>query len=251
MRKNQSKNKNIIAIIPARGGSKGIPKKNIVDLAGFPLIAYSIALANLSKLIERIIVSTDSEEIAEISKKYGAEVPFLRPKEFARDDSPDIEFFQHALDWFRNNEDSLPKYFVHLRPTTPLREPEMVDEAIRKFLNSKEATSLCSGHQVESPYKEFQIKDGFFEGLFPDDSRPDYFNLPRQTFPSIYYPNGYVDIIKTQALSEKKGLYGPKILSFITPAVGDIDRLEDLDHLEFDLKRKKYKIYEFLKINFK
>jgi len=245
-----NKNKKIIAIIPARGGSKGIPKKNIVNLVGFPLIAYSIAVAKLSKLIERIIVSTDDKEIAGVAKKYGAEVPFLRPKEFAKDDSPDIEFFQHAISWFRDNEKYQPEYFVHLRPTTPLREPELVDRAIRKILNSKEATSLCSGHEVETPYKQFQIKNGFFVGLFPNDPRPEYYNLPRQTFPSAYYPNGYVDVIKLQVLRETNSLYGSRILPFLTSVAGDIDCLEDLDYIKFELTRKKYKIYEFLKSNF-
>ena len=129
------KNKKILAIIAARGGSKGIPKKNIIDLGGHPLIAYSIAVAKLSKLIERIIVSTDSEEIAEISKKYGAEVPFIRPEEYARDNSPDKEFVQHAINWFKEKENYAPEYMVHIRPTTPLRKPEIIDEAIEKFLN--------------------------------------------------------------------------------------------------------------------
>jgi len=249
---NQSKNKNIIAIIPARGGSKSIPKKNIVDIGGHPLIAYSIAVAKLSKYISRIIVSTDSQEIANIAKKYGAEVPFLRPKEFAKDNSPDIEFFQHALNWFQKNEGYQPEYFVHLRPTTPLREPEIIDEAIEKFLNNKEATSLRSAHELrESPHKFFEIKDGFFVGLFPGDQRPEYYNLPRQAFSSAYHPNGYVDVIKSRILIDANTLHGVKILPFITPVVEELDRPEDLDYIKFGLKRKKYKIYEFLKNNFK
>ncbi|HON56846.1 MAG TPA: acylneuraminate cytidylyltransferase family protein, partial [bacterium] len=109
----------IYAIIPARGGSKGVPDKNIRLLKGYPVIAYSIVACKLSKKIDRIIVSTDSEKIAQISKKYGAEVPFLRPAEFATDISPDLGFMKHAVDWFEINEKNIPDFFIHIRPTTP------------------------------------------------------------------------------------------------------------------------------------
>ena len=245
-----SKNKKIIAIIPARGGSKSIPKKNIIDLAGFPLIAYSIAAAKLSKYISRVVVSTDSEEIAEISKKYGAEVPFLRPAEFATDTSGDFEVFKHAMDWMKQTEGYLPEYWVHLRPTTPLRDPELVDKAIEQFIQNREATSLRSGHELrESPYKCFAIENGFFVGLFPQDSRPDYTNLPRQSFPPVYQPDGYVDVIKSETVMEKGIFHGQKIMAFVSPDAGELDRPEDLDFIRFNLERKKYKIYEFLKNN--
>lgn len=242
------KNKNIIAIIPARGGSKGIPRKNIINLGGYPLIAYSIVAAKLSKLIERIVVSTNDEEIAQLAKNYGAEVPFLRPKEFAEDSSPDIEFVQHALNWLWENEKYQPEYLIHLRPTTPLREPEIIDQAIKEIFNNKKATSLRSAHELrESPHKFFKIKDGFFVGLFPEDSRPDYHNLPRQAFATAYHPNGYVDVIKTKTVKDMGVIHGPKILPFITPFVTELDRIEDIDYIKFDLMRKKYKIYELLK----
>ena len=237
--KNQLKNKNIIAIIPARGGSKGIPKKNIIDLAGFPLIAYSIVAAKLSRIIDRIIVSTDSREIAEIAKRYGAEVPFLRPKKFAKDTSHDIEFVQHVLNWLQNNEGYQPEYLVNLRPTTPLRGPELIDEAIKKILKNKRATSLRSAHELsESPYKFFEIKNSFFVGLFPNDSRIEYHNLPRQIFSPVYHPNGYVDIVKSQVVIDTNTLYGSKIFPFITPVVGELDIPEDLDYIKFNLNRK-------------
>src|SRR3989344_4048865 len=123
----------VLALIPARGGSKSIPRKNIVNLGGFPLIAYSIAAAKLAQRIDRIIVSTDSQEIAEVSKKYGAETPFMRPAEYANDTSPAIEFFQHTLKWFAENENYEPDYMVQLFPTTPLRDPTLVNQAIEKI----------------------------------------------------------------------------------------------------------------------
>ncbi len=115
---------NVIAIIPARSGSKSVTDKNIKLLSGHPLIAYSIVAAKLSKEIKRVVVSTDSEEYAEIAKKYGAEVPFIRPEIYSKDSSTDRDFFIHAMNWFKDNENTLPEYWVQLRPTTPLRNPE-------------------------------------------------------------------------------------------------------------------------------
>lgn len=242
----------IIGVIPARGDSKGVPKKNIKLLGGYPLIAYSIIVSRFSSKIERTIVSTDSQEIADIALFYGAEVPFLRPKEFATDTSLDIEFVRHLLGWHENDEGYYPEYLVHLRPTTPLRDPDLIDQAIEKILHYKEATSLRSVHETkESPYKLFGIKDDFLQGLFPQDLRPEYYNLPRQAFPPVYHPNGYVDIIKSEVVINSGSLHGPKILSFITPIVGELDRLEDFEYIEFILGKEKNKIYKFLKNNFK
>ena len=242
---------NIVAIIPARGGSKGIPKKNIKFLGGYPLIAYSIIASRITSEIQRTIVSTDSEEIAGISLTYGAEVPFLRPKEFAKDISRDIEFIQHFLRWMQDNEEFVPEYIVNLRPTTPLRDPNLISQAIKKVLCSREATSLRSAHETrESPYKFFKIENGFFAGLFSDDPRPEYYDLPRQEFPPVYHPNGYVDIIKSETVLNSNSLYGSKILPFITPVVGELDRPEDFEYVEFILHRERNKIYEFLKNNF-
>jgi CMP-N-acetylneuraminic acid synthetase len=178
-------NDKTIALIPARGGSKGVPKKNIYNLGGFPLIAYSIIAAKLAKGVDRVIVSTDSSEIAEISKKFGAEVPFLRPAELATDKAIDKDYIKHALRWLADNEGSYPQYLVNLRPTTPLRDPQHIDDAITLIKSKKEATSLRSGHEIkESPYKLFGLSDGFFRGLFPQDPRPEYYDLTRQSFPT-------------------------------------------------------------------
>jgi CMP-N-acetylneuraminic acid synthetase len=241
----------IVCLVPARSGSKGIPKKNIKLLAGYPLLAYSIIASRLASKIERTLVSTDSEEFAEIARYYGAEVPFLRPGEISRDTSLDIEYIRHALDWFQTNEGKQPDYLVILPPPNPLRDPALIDKAIDKILHNKEATSLRSAYETqESPYKLFGIKDDYYVGLFPDDPRPEYYNLPRQTFPPVYHPNGYVDIIKRQTVTELGSLNGPKILSFITPKVGDLDRPEDFEFVEFVLSRHKNPVYEYLKQHF-
>lgn len=242
----------VAALIGARGGSKGVPKKNIRELMGFPLIAYAIAAAKLAKKVDRVIVSTDSDEIAEVSGKYGAEVPFLRPKEYASDKSPDREFILHAMEWLDKNEGAVPEFFVHLRPTTPLRDPKYIDQAIEKMRRSKEATSLRSGYEIrESPHKLFAIEKDFFVGLFPDDPRPEYYNLPRQSFPPVYQPDGYVDVISCKHAAKSPSLHGPKILSLITPNVGEIDSEEDFKFIEYSLKKEPYAIYEYLKKNFK
>lgn len=238
----------IVAIIPARSGSKGIPHKNIIDIEGFPLIAYSIIAARLSKTINRVVVSTDSQEIADIAIKYGAEVPFLRPKKFATDKSTDIEFVKHALDWFQNNEGSIPKYLVHLRPTTPLREPEIIDKALRLVFKTPEATSLRSVHEIrESPYKLLGMEKGYLVGLFPDDPRPEYYNLPRQEFPPVYQPNGYVDILISKQILTNNNLHGDNVLGFITEDCGEIDKKEDLETVKYFLKKNKYNIYKYLR----
>lgn len=238
----------ITAIIPARDGSKGIPQKNIMDIGGFPLIAYSIAAAKLSKKIDRVIVSTDSNEIAEIAKLFGAEVPFMRPKEIATDTSPDIDFIKHALLWFKAKEGRIPEYFVHLRPTTPLRHPADIDRSITKLAEHSHATSLRSSHELrESPYKLFKIKNGYFTGLFPRDRRAEYYNLPRQAFPPVYQPDGYVDILISKYVLKTEKLHGDKILSFISPNTGEIDRIEDVKFVEYKLRERNWEIYAYLK----
>src|SRR3972149_1828506 len=120
----------VLAVVQARGGSKSIPGKNIRSLAGHPLIAYSIAAGLAAQSVTRLIVSTDSQEIAEIARQYGAEVPFLRPPELAQDDSPDLPLFQHALRWLEDHEDYRPDVVVQLRPTSPLRPVGLIDEAV-------------------------------------------------------------------------------------------------------------------------
>jgi CMP-N-acetylneuraminic acid synthetase len=220
-----------VAIIPARQGSKGIPKKNIVDLGGFPLIAFSIVAAKKAGL--GTYVSTDSQEIAKISKKWGAKI-IMRPAEYATDTSPDIDFIKHALKYIKTD------YLVHLRPTTPFRDPEVIKQAIREMLDSK-ATSMRSAHKtVESPYKFMKLKKGYFLPLLGSLENS---NLPRQLFDPAYHPNGYVDILKVSEIG--KTIHGNKILSFITEEVIEIDRPIDLEYAR--IKVFKTKIYNQLK----
>ncbi len=237
------------AIIGARGGSKTIPKKNIVDIGGFPLIAFSIAAGHLTEGVERVIVSTDSEEIAEIAKQYGADVPFLRPKELATDTSLDREFIVHALEWLQKNEGSIPEYLLLLRPTSPLRDPKKITEAIEHIKKHPDATSLRSAHKIEhTPQKMYGLEGNYFVGLFPQDRRPEYHGLPRQAFPSTYKPDGYLDVLKSEFILNNPGLtHGDKILAFFTPDTGDIDSMNDLKYVQSIIDKEKWAIHEHLK----
>ena len=242
----------VVALIQARGGSKGVPKKNIRNLGGFPLIAYSIAACKLAAAIERTIVSTDSQEIADISKLFGAEVPFLRPTEFAKDTSTDKEVVEHALGWYEQHEGYAPEHWVQIRPTTPFRDPLKLSESIAYIKSKAEATSLVSVHEIEeSPGKMFGEKDGYLHGLCPFDPRPEYFTLPRQAFPPTYFGNGYVDIIKTYTLKKYKSCYGPRMLAFMTPDTGEIDAPDDFRKLNYFLENQKLPVYEYLCANYK
>jgi CMP-N,N'-diacetyllegionaminic acid synthase len=242
----------VYAVIPARGGSKGVPGKNIALLGGHPLIAYSIIAAKLCPRIGRVIVSTDSQEIAAIARQYGAEVPFMRPAEFAQDRSTDAEVFLHASQWFQQNEGVFPDLMVQLRPTTPLRVPAEVDKAIALLTECPQASGLRSAHMLaEPPHKMFQLTaDGYFEGFFPDDPRSEYYNLPRQMLSKAYQPNGYVDIIRTENFLKTRSLYGGKILGVVTPFTIEVDTREDLERLVFVMNKEGHVIQQYLKAHF-
>ena len=246
-----SRGKNI-AIIPARGGSKGVPHKNVRMLKGFPLIAYSIVACQLANDIQRIVVSTDSEEIAEVARRYGAEVPFLRPAQFAGDKSGDIEFVQHAINWFHESEHEVPEYIIHMRPTTPLREPEILDKALYEMKQNENATSLRSGHKAsESPYKWFvKNEGGYFESIVSGLSN-DKANDGRQGFPDVYIPDGYIDIIRSEFVIQNNALHGNRMIAFESPVCLEVDTEEDFEMLEYQIEKKEFCVYSYLKNKYK
>jgi CMP-N,N'-diacetyllegionaminic acid synthase len=152
------------------------------------------------------------------------------------------------LDWFKANENQEPDYLVHIRPTTPLRESRLIDMAVQMLIENQEATALRSVHEIpESPYKMFGIKNGLLEGLYPEDPRPEYYNLPRQNFPPVYKPNGYVDIIKRKTVRETESLHGLKMIAFVTPASVEVDSQEEFDFLEYAIRKKQHQIFDYLK----
>ncbi len=205
----------VVALIPARGGSKGIPRKNIKLFAGAPLIAWSIAAAKESPLVTRVIVSTDDPEIAEIAQTWGAEVPFLRPAELAQDDTPDLPVFLHLLDYLAKTTGHLPEAMLQLRPTSPIRPQGLVEQALALLKSDHSADSVRgvvpSG---QNPYKMWHIdpKDGFMHPLLKLDGVKEPYNAPRQSLPSSFWQTGHIDAIRTRCIVEKSSLTGDYIL---------------------------------------
>lgn len=191
----------VLAVIPARGGSKGIPRKNIKPFAGYPLIAYSIAAGLQSELTTRVIVSTDDEEIAATARKWGAQTPFLRPAEFAADNTLDLPVFQHALKWLKEHEGYVPDIVVQLRPTSPARPVGMVDEAIRLLLDHPEADSVRGVVPAdENPHKMWRVdtETGLMHGLLKVEGIDEPYNAPRQKLPPVYWQTGHIDAIRPE-----------------------------------------------------
>jgi CMP-N-acetylneuraminic acid synthetase len=220
----------VLALVPARGGSKSIPRKNIRCFAGFPLIAYSIAAGLAAESVTRLVVSTDDPEIAELSRRYGAEAPFLRPEHLSGDHTPDLPVFQHALAWLKENEGYVPEIVVQLRPTSPLRRTWHVDQAVRRLLERPEADSVrtvCTPFQ--NPFKMWQISaDGFMRPLIQTNLSEAY-NMPRQLLPEVYWQTGYVDAAWSETITEKESMTGDFILPLVIPASDwiDIDSSDD------------------------
>ena len=220
----------IDCLIPARKGSKGIIKKNIFPLKKIPLIAYTIFVAKQSKYIRNVYVSTDSVEIAEISRNFGALTPFLRPDNISNDNSSDKEVFKHFIEVSRELGLEESDYLVHLRPTTPGRNVKVIDKAINEFLKDGKCTSLRSAHKTKNcPFKWFQIKDKYFHPIFQEQTDLEIHNMPRQIFPDVYIPNGYVDIVKPSIFAKDGIFHGNKIKVFITDITTDIDQLSDIE----------------------
>lgn len=233
---------NIVAIIPARSGSKSVVDKNIRLLGGHPLIAYSIAAAQLSNEIERVIVSTDSEEYAIIARKYGAEIPFLRPPEISGDNSTDYEWIKHAIDWMQKEDGAASDYLVHMRPTTPLREIEIIDNAIRYMVKNANATSLRSAHKTHlTPYKMFKLNGEYMRPFLSYEGFEEFYNLPRQVFEEAYIPNGYIDIIRTSVFMDTGLLHGAEIKLWETEMIPDIDTTADFNSANVFLREEKFK----------
>lgn len=221
----------IIALIPARSGSKGVIDKNIKNLNGKPLIQHSIDAALKSKNISDVFVSSDSKDYAKLAIKCGAKAPFLRPKEISGDKATDFECFQHFIDFFKEDSIKLPDLIVHLRPTTPIRDSDIIDKAIETFKNKiKSYTSLRSVHQMaESAFKYCTIIDKKLHSIGYNSFDMDAANNARQIFPKTYIPNGYVDIISTKFLLSNSLLHGNKVYPFLTPVSYEIDTEEDFN----------------------
>ncbi len=239
----------IVCIVPARSGSKSIKHKNIVKLKNHPLFMYSIAAAKLSKKIDQIIFSTDDKEYKNIAESYGLEVPFLRPESFSTDLSTDRDFLLHAMDWYKLNYGVCPEYWVHLRPTTPLRNPKLIDEAIYKILEDSKSTSLRSAHLApESPFKWFKISNDkkYFFGLNESDEKLEKFNEPKELFEDIYIPNGYVDVVRASYMTKNQDIHGKKMIAFQTPPCTEVDSTAEMNYLKYQINEEGSYLYDYL-----
>ncbi|MEI6289701.1 MAG: acylneuraminate cytidylyltransferase [Chloroflexota bacterium] len=219
----------ILAIIPARGGSKGIPRKNIRNFSGYPLISWSIAAGLKSDLVTRVIVSTDDEEIAAVAREWGAETPFLRPSEFAQDHTTDLPVFEHALDWLAEHEGYRPDVVIQLRPTSPIRPLNCVDDAIKILLNNPGADSVRGVVPAgQNPHKMWRL-DGLdqpMRSLLPVAGIDEPYNAPRQILPPVFWQTGHIDAIRPNAIYQ-----GSMSGKSIYPLLIDPKFTVDLDNL--------------------
>jgi CMP-N-acetylneuraminic acid synthetase len=226
----------ILAIIPARAGSKDLPDKNVRLYRGKPLLVWSIEQARQIRLPTRVVVSTDSRDYAQLALQAGAEVPFLRPPELAGDLSTDLEVFAHALDWFRRNEQYCPDLILHLRPTYPNRTVELINKALDRFLAlGKECTSLRTVVEVtKTPFKMYTVEDGRLIPLFSHyKGIQEPYNACRQRLPQCYLHNGCVDIFWSDLISQGT-VTGDRIYPYIMDSSesNDIDSQQDWDRSE-------------------
>ncbi|TAK04874.1 acylneuraminate cytidylyltransferase family protein [Patescibacteria group bacterium] len=229
----------VYGLITARGGSKSVPKKNIKDLCGKPLIAWTIEAAKSAPSIDRLVCSTDSEEIAAVAREFGAETPFLRPAEFAQDLTPDLPVLEHALTWFRDNEGKMPDLLVHLRPTSPLRVSADIERAVALLQAHPEADSLrCVAKAPHHPMKTYRLDadGGMLQPFIPESvyGIPEPYNAPRQALPKAYASLGYLSVIRPRTVLELHSTCGKNIVGMIV----DADNAIDIDSaIDFEMAR--------------
>lgn len=235
----------IMAVIPARGGSKGVPRKNIAQLGGKPLIAYTIEVAKRSLMIDAAIVSTDDVEIAEVAKCLGADVPFLRPAELAQDDSPDIDYLKHALKWVEVHRGWRPEILAILQPTMPFRRVKDVDGALRFMVGQgcDSVRTLAVPTHV-TPYKMWFLDD-LQTGKISPVLKTKYFerlgtDVPRQKLKPCYWQPGVLMATRSEIVRQGK-VWGPDLRGYVVDirTTHDIDEPADLEYAEFLMQKRK------------
>lgn len=226
----------VLALIPARSGSKSIKNKNIRKIAGKPMIAYSIEHALISQYINRTIVSTDSRQYANIALEYGAEVPFIRPTEISGDCATDLEVFDHVLEWLSNHEGYTPDICVHLRPTYPIRKIIDIEEMIKIIINNPDIDSVRSvSVSPETPFKMwFREENGLILPVLKSDIKEPY-NQPRQLLPVTYLQNACIDVIRTSTIIHKRSMTGENIFGYVMEHNWDIDYSHQLKQVRKQL----------------
>lgn len=222
----------VVTVIPARGGSKSIPLKNIRMLGERPLIDYTIQYSLRSKVIAHTVVSTDSAAIAKIAKESGAEVPFLRPDEFAQDLTPDFPVIEHALKELEQLYATQIDAIVLLRPTSPLRIPGLIERAVELLEGSPDATSVRAVMKSEEhPFRQWKMKNGFIAGYESEVSEP--YNLPRQLLPEVYFQTGDIEVVRRSTI-----LSGSVSGENVLPLILDREDVLDIDYFS-DLAKAK------------
>jgi CMP-N-acetylneuraminic acid synthetase len=223
----------VLALIPARSGSKSVPHKNVVSFRGKPLLAHSVEHGLRARNVDRVIVSTDSAQYREIARAAGAEVPFLRPPTLAADTSTDLEVFAHALAWLERNEGYRPELCVHLRPTYPNRRVEDVEKAVDLLLSDPAADSVRSVTRApHTPYKMWRLQEGGTMRPLLESALREPYNLPRQVLPEVFLQNAAVDVVRTPVVRERHSMTGSRVLAYLMDGLNDIDDWADLASAE-------------------
>ena len=224
----------VITIIPARGGSKSLPKKNILPLNNRPLLCYSVQYSLKCSFVEKTVVSTDSEEISKIAEECGANIPFLRPSEYAQDDTRDYPFMRHALDYFESIGESYDVYIL-LRPTSPIRPEGLIEKALDILENNPKATSVRSMASIkEHPFRAWsKQKDGSISGFV--EGVEESYNIPRQELPEVLFQTGDIEAVRKETIL-KGSISGSKVY----PLVISHDQMVDIDHItDFEKAQEK------------
>ena len=229
----------VLGLIIARGGSKGIPGKNIKEFCGKPLLAWTIEEAKKTKHITRVLLSTDDETIAKVGKEWGADVPFMRPKELAEDSTPDLPVFQHALNWLKEHEGKLPDLVVHLRINSPLRTAEDIDKGVVLMMANMDVDAVRAVTKAPlHPLKSYKLEGNKLGPFVPESvyNIKEPYNLPWQSLPKAYTTGGYLTVIKPSTILEKHSMSGDNFLGYEVDSknVVDIDTLE-----QFELARMR------------
>ncbi len=225
------KNNKILVIIPARSGSKGIKNKNIKKIKNKPMLSYSIIYAKKCKFVDEIIVSTDSIKYAKIAKKFGAKVPFLRKKKLSADNIRDYPVIFDGLIKSEKFFKTKFNYIILLRPTSPFREPKLIERSLKKLYQSKKSSSVRSVIQTKiHPYRHWKInKYGKMETIIKNKNEP--YNIPRQELPKLFFQSGDIEVIKRNTLF-KGSVSGKYVLPLIIKSYMDIDTFQDLKKIK-------------------
>jgi CMP-N,N'-diacetyllegionaminic acid synthase len=218
----------VLAVVPARSGSSGVPHKNVLSLRGKPLLVHSVEHGLAARNVDRVVVSTDSPSYRDLALTAGAEAPFLRPPALAQDRSTDLEVFAHLLGWLDRHEGYRPEAVVHLRPTYPTRRVEDVEAAVDMLLTEPEADSVRSVTPApQTPYKMWRLDGSCLRPLLQSNI-PEAYNLPRQDLPTVYLQNAAVDVVRAAVIVEQASMTGRRILAYVMDRCDDVDDWRDV-----------------------